>query len=105
MEIQVMSHPKRLSIDSVVQRSADVIAAEAGQDLVMVSIENGFYYGVSDVARDIWETLERPMRVSDLLDNLAASYDVDRSSCEEQTFCFLEELLAEKLLQVRNETP
>ena len=51
-----------LSLDSIVQRDPNVIAAEAEQDLVMVSIANGFYYGVSDVAREIWEAIERPER-------------------------------------------
>ena len=84
------------------QRDPEIIAAEADQDLVMVSIANGFYYGVSDVAREIWEAIERPKKVSDLIDDLTATYNVDRSKCEEETLSFLEDLLTERLLQVRD---
>jgi len=77
-----------LNLDCIVQRDPDVIAAEADQDLVMVSIANGFYYGVSDVAREIWEAIERPKKISDLIDDLAASYNIDRSTCEEETLSF-----------------
>ncbi len=91
-----------LNLDCIVQRDPDVIAAEADQDLVMVSIANGFYYGVSDVAREIWEAIERPKKISDLIDDLAASYNIDRSTCEEETLSFLEHLLSEQLLQVKN---
>jgi hypothetical protein len=94
-----------LNLNCVVQRDPNVIAAEADKDLVMVSIANGAYYGVSDVAREIWESIERPRKISDLIDDLTVSYNIDRSSCEEQTLSFLESLLSERLLQVRDEAP
>ena len=97
-----MTSPRKLKLDCIVQRDPDVIAAEADQDLVMVSIANGAYYGVSDVAREIWEAIEHPKKISDLIDDLAATYNVDRSSCEEQTLSFLEDLLTERLLQVKD---
>jgi hypothetical protein len=97
-----MALPQALKVDSIVQRDPDVIAAEADQDLVMVSIANGAYYGVSDVAREIWEAIEQPKKISDLIDDLSAKYKVDRSLCEQQTLSFLESLLTEHLLQVRD---
>ena len=95
-----MTSPPSLSLSCIVQRDLNVFAAEADQDLVMVSISNGSYYGVSDVARSIWEAIERPKRISDLIDDLAATYNVDRSKCEEETLSFLEDLRTEGLLQV-----
>jgi hypothetical protein len=95
---------QRLSLDCTVQRSPDVIGAEADQDLVMVSISTGSYYAVSEVAREIWEAIEQPKKVSDLIDELSATYNVDRSSCQEQTLSFLQDLLTENLLRVQNES-
>jgi hypothetical protein len=94
-----------LNLDCIVQRDPDVIAAEADRDLVMVSIANGFYYGVSDVAREIWEAIEHPKKVSELIDDLAVTYNVDRSTCEAETLSFLEDLLTEHLLQVKDGSP
>ena len=91
-----------LTLNSIVQRAPEVISAEADQDLIMVSVASGFYYGVSDVAREIWDAIERPKRVSDLVDDLTASYNIDLSSCEDQTLSFLEALLEEGLLQVED---
>lgn len=93
---------KKLNIDSIVQRHSHLISAEVDQDIVMVNVESGFYYGISDVAREIWDALENPARISDLIESLSADYDIDRSTCEEQTLSFLEALLAERLLQVRD---
>ena len=100
-----MTLPQALNLDCIVQRDPDVIAAEADQDIVMVSIENGFYYGVSDVGREIWDAIEHPKKVSDLINDLTKTYNVDRSLCEEQTLSFLDDLLTEGLLQTRDEPP
>jgi ethanolamine ammonia-lyase large subunit len=67
---------------------------------VMVSVMNGLYYGISDVARGIWEAIEHPKKVSDLIDDLTASYRIDRETCTRETISFLESLRAEELLQV-----
>ena len=91
-----------LTLNSIVQRTPEVIAAEADQDLIMVSVATGYYYGVSDVAREIWDAIENPKRISDLVDHLAANYEIDSSSCEEQTLSFLNALLDEGLLQVKD---
>jgi hypothetical protein len=82
-----------------------VIAAEADQDLIMVSLAKGSYYGISDVAREIWNAIEHPRRVSDLINDLTASYHIDSLSCEEQTLSFLEALWDEGLLQVKDGPP
>jgi hypothetical protein len=76
------------------------MSADVDEDIVMVNVETGFYYAASDVAREIWQAIERPTKVSDLIDNLVGTYDVARSECEEQTLEFLETMLAERLLEV-----
>ena len=91
-----------LTLNSIIQRDPKVIAAKMDQDLIMVSVATGYYYSLSDVAREIWNAIGRPKRISDLVDDLTASYQIDSSSCEEQTLSFLEDLLHEGLLQVKD---
>ena len=103
-QIKAMTSPQILDLQCVVQRDPEILAAEADKDLVMVSIANGFYYAVSDVAREIWEAIERPRKVSDLIDDLAKSYDIDRTTCQAETLSFLEDLRSEGLLKVSDES-
>jgi Coenzyme PQQ synthesis protein D (PqqD) len=93
-----------LTLNSIIQRDSDVIAAEADQDLIMVSIASGSYYGLSDVAREIWDAIEHPKRIADLVADLTSSYQIDSLSCEQQTLSFLEALRAEGLLRVEDES-
>ncbi len=94
-----------LTLNSIIQRDPEIIAAEADQDLIMVSIATGHYYGVADVAREIWDAIERPKKVADLINDLTASYQIDCSLCEDETLSFLETLLDEGLLQVKDGLP
>jgi hypothetical protein len=98
--MKAMTSPQMLNLNCVVHRDPDIIAAEADRDLVMVSIANGLYYGVSDVAREIWEAIEQPKKISDLVDDLTGTFDIDRAKCEQETLLFLEDLRSEGLLQV-----
>jgi len=91
-----------LTMNSIIQRDTEVIAAEADQDLIMVSIASGYYYGISNVAREIWDAIESPKRISDLIHDLTTTYDIDRPSCEDQTLSFLETLLKEGLVRVKD---
>jgi Coenzyme PQQ synthesis protein D (PqqD) len=91
-----------LTLNSIIQREPEIVTAQADQDLMMVSIETGHYYALSDVAQQIWDAIERPIRISDLITNLIANYNVDLASCEEQTLSFLGSLLDEGLLQVKD---
>jgi Coenzyme PQQ synthesis protein D (PqqD) len=55
---------------------------------------------VSDVAREIWEAAEQPKKISDLVDDLMGTFNIDRAKCEQETLSFLEDLRSEGLLQV-----
>ena len=91
-----------VTLNSIIQRDPEIIAAEAERDLIMVSLATGYYYGVSDVAREIWDAIERPKMVSDLVADLKARYNVDAALCEAQTLSFLKALFEEGLLQVKD---
>ncbi len=88
-----------LTLNSIIQRDSEVLVAEADQDLIMVNIASGHYYGLSDIGREIWNAIEHPKKISDLIDDLTTRYDVSSFSCEEQTLSFLNALLSEGLLK------
>jgi len=67
----------------------------------MMSVENGKYYGLDDIGSRIWELIERPVKVSDLIDTLLERFDVDRETCEIDVLKFLNELNEDKILAVK----
>ena len=91
-----------LGLRTVVQRNPDIIGAEAGEDTVMVSIASGKYYAVANVGKEIWRSIQEPVAVSIVIERLMAEYKVDGEECERDTLRFLNQLLSEHLLDIRN---
>lgn len=80
-------------------RCSDIATAEVDGEAVIMSIEQGRYYGLDDIGSDIWRRLERPVTVGELLDVLSEYYDADRSTLERDTVKLLGELLQQNLIE------
>lgn len=89
-----------LTKDSVVQRSEGVVAAPVQQELVLMTVDRGEYFGVAGVAARIWERLERPVAVGELCRELGGLYDVGPEQCEREVLDFLEEAREQGLVSV-----
>lgn len=91
---------KGISADNVVRQIEDIVASDIDDEKVMMSIEKGCYYGLDPIGSRVWELIETPTRVSDLVDALLLKFDVDRQTCEQDVLAFLEELHDAGILQV-----
>jgi hypothetical protein len=89
-----------LSLLSLVGRNRNVLHAQAGDEIVMMSIEAGAYYGLDKVGRRIWEMLEEPINVSDLCAHLTAEYDVAEEICHADVLTFLAELAEHGIIDI-----
>jgi hypothetical protein len=65
---------------AVISRSPSVLAAEVDGEIVMMSIEQGRYFGLDDIGSDIWKRIEQPCSFAALVDALATDYDADRGT-------------------------
>jgi hypothetical protein len=91
---------KSISGESVVAQIADMVTSDIDDEKVMMSIEKGSYYGLDPVGSRVWELIEKPVRVSDLVDTLLTRYDVDRETCEADVAAFLHELEEDGIIVV-----
>lgn len=92
-----------LTINSLVQRNPKLIANQMDGEIVMMSIDNGEYYGLDETGSRIWELLESPVSVQKLLDTLLEEFEVDQEECKNDTLEFLNDLLDKNLLLVKDE--
>lgn len=81
-------------------RNQDLIAAEMDGDVVMLSIENGQYYGLTGIAPRIWELLETPHSVDQLLVDLLQHYDVAEDVLRADLDGFLTDMQQNGLLRL-----
>jgi hypothetical protein len=68
-------------VDStIISRSPSVLTAEVDGEVVMMSIEQGQYFGLDDIGSDIWKRIEPPCSFAALIDGLAVDYEADRAT-------------------------
>lgn len=85
---------------STIQRNPELVSTDVDGEKVMMSVENGEYFGLDPVGSRIWELMENPIRIDHLVDLLLEEFDVSREQCELDTFEFLNELKEKKLLLI-----
>ncbi len=90
-----MATQNKIQTSTVLRRSAEVLADEIDGETVMMSIEQGEYYGLDTIASEIWALLEKPRSVAALCEKLVERYDVEPDQCERDVVSFLETLLAD----------
>ena len=90
-----------LSLESQVSRRTDVLTSNVGDEIVMLDVERGFYYGLDPVATRVWELLTEPVRVADLCARLIDEFEVTPEVCTADVTAFLEDLRESGLLDVR----
>lgn len=84
--------------DYIVQGKGNIVSDMDGEK-VMLSIDKGKYYNLGDVGGRIWELMEQPTQLSQMIGILMAEYEVEQSECERQVFAFIELLSKEGLVQ------
>jgi Coenzyme PQQ synthesis protein D (PqqD) len=68
-------------VDStIISRSPSVLTAEVDGEVVMMSIQQGQYFGLDDIGSDIWKRIEPPCSFAALVDGLTVDYDADRAT-------------------------
>jgi hypothetical protein len=83
-----------------VQRNNDCVAAMVADELVVLSVDLGRYFGLNPTAARVWELLEQPRTMEELCDSLAEEYEIQPDACRLEVTALLEDLQKEGLVTV-----
>jgi hypothetical protein len=93
--------PRPAIVDAtVISRSPSVLTAEVGGEVVMMSIEQGHYFGLDDIGSDIWRRIEPPCSFAALIDRLACDYDADRATIAADVQALLDSMAAQDVVSL-----
>ena len=87
-------------LNQCVEQVKGNVVSDMDGEKVMLSIKNGKYYNLGRLGGVIWELIEKPIPVTQLVTTLMSEYEVEKLQCEEQVISFLESLLEEGLVVV-----
>ncbi len=89
----------QITIDSIIQRNDNrVVTTELDDEMVMMDVQSGTYIRLNKIARVIWEQIQTPLMVNELVGNLINKYEVDENQCEREVIACLSKMEEQGLL-------
>lgn len=90
----------QINPEGTIQRSEEIISSEVENELVMMSLKNGKYYGMDSIGKDIWKLTEQPVKVKEVYNQLQKEYEIDQETCEKDVNAFLTQLKEQELISI-----
>jgi Coenzyme PQQ synthesis protein D (PqqD) len=92
-----------LSLSSTIRRNPEVLHSTVGNEVLLMSIAEGKYFGLDTVGSRIWELVEPPKTVAALCARLVEEYDVTPDICQADVLHLLTDLAHQGVVQVTSE--
>lgn len=96
----MMSTNHAIALDTVVMQEDSLLSAAMDDELVMMSLEKGAYYGMDAIASRIWELIEVPRSVAELCDLLRTEFDVELHVCQRDVIAFLQDVKDHEIIRI-----
>lgn len=96
---------KNLSLESSIVIAAEgQVSCDVAGETVLLSLKSGEYYGLNAVATRIWDLIQAPKTVNEVLHVLLEEYDIEPERCERELLTLLRALVDKGLIEVNNGT-
>ncbi|GIM27393.1 hypothetical protein CPJCM30710_00590 [Clostridium polyendosporum] len=89
-----------INLNTTVGKIYDIDVTDLNGEKVMMNLESGQYFVLNDVGSRIWELIEAPITVNEVINKLLDEYDVDYKSCEEAVIAFLTRMNYAELIKI-----
>ena len=89
-----------ITLASKIKRSPEIVHSKIDGETVMMSIQQGEYYGLDTIGSHVWALLDEETNVSDLCDKLSTTYAVDESTCQADVIHFLQDTFEHNIIEI-----
>jgi len=79
-------------------QNTKIISSPIDDEMVMMNVEKGSYFGLDYVGVEIWNLLEKPLMFDELIEKLTQKYSVKEEQCLEEVTPFIEALFEANIL-------
>lgn len=94
----------KLSGSSMISVTKEAVHCDVEDEVVILSMKDGVYYGLNPVGAFIWNQIQEPKKVNEICDLIMGEFDVGREECEKDLMDLLSELLEKELIVVIDES-
>ena len=92
-----------LTIDSIIAVSKDQVSCDMGGETAILNSTSGIYFGLNGTGVRVWDLIQQPRSVKDILAVLLEEYDVEPAQCERDLLALLKQLSEKSLIETRDE--
>lgn len=98
----MLSSMPNIALTTTIRASPQQISCNVADEAVLLSMLDGEYYGLNEVAASIWRQIQEPRTVLQVRDALLLEYyDIEKEECERAVLGFLSEMISLKLVDIR----
>ncbi|WP_321422026.1 PqqD family protein [uncultured Methanobacterium sp.] len=90
-----------LSGSTVVTVNNDYVYCKVEDEMVLLGMEDGIYYGLNPVGAFIWEQIKEPKTIDQIRDAILDEYNVEKDECERDLLELLKELTENGMVEVK----
>ena len=84
-------------------RHSDIISTDMDGETVMMSIEQGNYFGLSGIGPLLWDYMESPISCESMVQKIVDKYEVDETTCQSDLVEFVGQLLESGIVKYADE--
>jgi hypothetical protein len=89
--------------DDVVVAASRQVSSPVGDEVAILGLDQGVYYGLNSTGARIWELVRDPIKVSEIHRTIVEEYDIDEETARKDLLEVLAQLLDAALIEVRSE--
>ncbi len=76
----------------MIKRHDGWLAAQVGEELVMMSVDSGVYIGLNNVGARVWELIDTPRDLGEICWALAEEFETTPETCRPDVEAFIAQL-------------
>jgi Coenzyme PQQ synthesis protein D (PqqD) len=89
-----------LSSNSRIKVSEDQVSSYVAGEVVILNLKTGTYHSLNPVGARIWQLIQEPKTVREIINTLCIEYDVELNVCERDLQELLKSLEAAHLIEI-----
>jgi hypothetical protein len=89
-----------IRLHDVVLASPSQVSTTLGDESIVLELHAGTYFGVNEVGTTVWEFLQQPRQVAEVIAHVLQKYEVSAEQAEAEVIAFLQELAKRHLVSV-----
>ncbi len=88
-----------LTLDTVIVASRDQNSTDLADEVVILHLKNGTYFGLNAVGAHIWKLIQKPTTIRAICESVQQEYSVEQAQCEADTLKLIADLVAQELAE------